>query len=59
LPVYFIYKLGINFLVFYLIIVITYSILFLFLICPFCAIRDICPAGKVSSNISKKFNLKC
>jgi len=53
LPVYFIYKLGVNLLVFYAIIVIAYSILFLILICPVCAIRDTCPAGKVSSNIYK------
>lgn len=53
LPVYFIYKLGVNLLIFYSTIVIAYSILFLVLICPVCAIRDTCPAGKVSSNINK------
>jgi hypothetical protein len=53
LPVYFVFKLGVNLLIFYSIIVIAYSILFLVLICPACAIRDTCPAGKVSSNISK------
>jgi hypothetical protein len=51
LPVYFIYKLGVNLLIFYSLIVIVYSILFLLLICSVCAIRDTCPAGKVSSNI--------
>ncbi len=53
LPIYFIYKLGVNLLIFYSIIVIAYSISFLLLICPACAIRDTCPAGKVSSNIYK------
>ncbi|MEJ2567609.1 MAG: hypothetical protein P8Z50_01825 [candidate division WOR-3 bacterium] len=52
LPVYFIYKLELYLLIFYSVIVITYSILFLLLICPVCAIRDTCPAGKTSSNIS-------
>ena len=58
LPVYFIYKLGVNLLVFYSIIVIAYNVLFLLLICPVCAIRDTCPAGKASSNIykSRKIN---
>ncbi|MBN1695650.1 hypothetical protein JW879_09705 [candidate division WOR-3 bacterium] len=58
LPIYFIYKLGVNLLIFYSIIVIAYSVLFLVLICPVCAIRDTCPAGKASSNIYKsiKFN---
>ena len=53
LPVYFIYKLGLNLLIFYSVIVIAYSLLFLVLICPVCAIRDSCPAGKVSSNMFK------
>jgi hypothetical protein len=53
LPVYFIYRLGVNLLIFYSIIVISYNILFLLFICPFCAIRDTCPAGKTSSNICK------
>jgi uncharacterized membrane protein YhaH (DUF805 family) len=53
-PVYFIYKIGINFLIFYLIIVMIYSVLFLLFICPVCATRETCPAGKVSSNLSEK-----
>ena len=52
-PVYFIYKLKMSFLIFYLSIVIGYSVLFLAFICPACATRDTCPAGKVSSKISR------
>ncbi|MEJ2356292.1 MAG: hypothetical protein P8Y62_10435 [candidate division WOR-3 bacterium] len=52
LPVYFIYKLGLFLLILYSVIVVVYIVSFLLLICPACAIRDTCPAGKTSSNIS-------
>ena len=52
LPVYFIFKLGLLLLILYSVIVVVYIVLFLLLICPACAIRDTCPAGKTSSNIS-------
>lgn len=52
-PIYFIYNLKVSFLLFYIIIVIAYSVSFLMLICSVCAIRDTCPAAKVSSNLLK------
>lgn len=53
-PVFFIYKLGIVILVGYLIIAMVYFITFFILICPFCAIRDTCPGGKIAVKIINK-----
>jgi hypothetical protein len=51
IPIYFLYELGIGFLILYLIIVAVYILSFLLLICPYCAIRDTCPAGRISSTV--------
>jgi|AntAceMinimDraft_17_1070374.scaffolds.fasta_scaffold10473_3 hypothetical protein len=50
-PLFFIYKLGIFVLISYLVIAIFYCITFFALICPFCAIRDTCPGGKIAGQI--------
>jgi len=53
-PVFFIYKLGLIALIGYLIIAIFYFIAFFVFICPFCAIRDTCPGGKIAGKILNK-----
>lgn len=44
-PIYFLYQLGIWFLVAYVGFVIVYALCFLLFICPVCGTRHVCPGG--------------
>ncbi len=55
-PVFYIYKIGIGIMLIYIVIALSYFIAFFSLICPFCAIRDTCPGGKVSKNVFSRNN---
>ena len=52
LPVYHIFRLGILFFIGYILFLAVYVPVFLLRICPVCAIRDTCPAGKVSGKLT-------
>jgi hypothetical protein len=51
LPLYFLYQLHIAYLLIYLGIVIAYAVAFLWLICPVCATRQVCPGGQASTKL--------
>jgi hypothetical protein len=53
LPAFYIFQLGILYLVLYCLIFTAYGMLFLLLICPVCAIRNTCPGGKASGKMKK------
>lgn len=48
LPIYFLYDWNIVYLLIYLGIVLTYAISFVWLICPLCESRHVCPGGQAS-----------
>jgi hypothetical protein len=48
-PLYWIAKLGIGFAVGYVACHVVYTVIFGLTICPACALRDICPGGKVQN----------
>jgi hypothetical protein len=47
-PVYFLYQLGLLYLLAYLGIVVAYALCFLLFICPVCATRHVCPGGQTA-----------
>ena len=51
LPVYFLYQGSIFYLLIYLGIVLAYASSFLWLICPVCETRHICPGGQTSTKL--------
>lgn len=51
LPVYFLYKQSIVYLLIYLGIVLVYAAGFLWLICPACGTRHVCPGGQTSTKL--------
>ncbi len=51
LPVYFLYRQGVVYLVGYLGIVLIYAASFLWLICPVCGTRKVCPGGQTSTKL--------
>jgi hypothetical protein len=53
-PLYWIGKLGIAFAVGYVLCHIVYTIVFGITVCPACAIRQICPGGKLGSIVWKR-----
>lgn len=53
-PLFFLVKLGILYPLGYLILVLIYALLFLWNVCPVCAIRGSCPAGGRSSTTLRK-----
>jgi hypothetical protein len=54
LPLYFLYRLHIAFLLIYLVVVLAYAVAFLWLICPACATRQVCPGGQISTKLRDK-----
>jgi hypothetical protein len=54
LPIYFLYRQGILYLIVYLGIVTGYAASFLWLICPRCATRHVCPGGQVSTKLRER-----
>ena len=50
-PLYFLYQLHIAFLLIYLVVVLAYAVAFLWLICPACATRQVCPGGQTSTKL--------
>jgi hypothetical protein len=55
LPVYFLYRQDLVFLLAYLGIVLVYAALFLWFICAVCATRQRCPGGQASSRLREMF----
>ena len=55
LPLYFLYQLHIAFLLIYLVVVMVYAVTFLWLICPVCATRRVCPGGQTSTRLRNMF----
>jgi hypothetical protein len=55
LPVYFLYQWNPSALLAYFAIVVAYTFGMLLLICPVCAIRDICPGGRTSDRLRLSF----
>jgi hypothetical protein len=51
LPIYFLYQQGAVYLLAYLGIVLIYAASFLWLICPVCATRHVCPGGQTSTKL--------
>jgi hypothetical protein len=51
LPVYFLYQDSVGYLIAYLGIVVAYGASFLWLICPACGTRYVCPAGQASTKV--------
>jgi len=51
LPIYFLYQLNMVYMLIYLGIVLVYAISFLWLICPVCGTRYICPGGQTSTKL--------
>ena len=50
-PVYFLYQASVGYLIAYLGIVVAYTASFLWLICPACGTRHICPGGQASTKV--------
>ncbi len=50
-PVFFIVELGILYPLGYIVFIVIYAILFLWNVCPVCAIRGTCPGGKASTTL--------
>lgn len=48
LPIYFLYQLGLVYLLTYLGVVLIYAASFLWLICPVCGTRHVCPGGQTA-----------
>jgi len=53
LPVYFLYQQSVPSLLIYLGVVLVYAASFLWLICPLCATRYVCPGGQTSTKLRK------
>ena len=53
IPVYFLYQQGLVYLLAYLGIVLIYAVSFLWLICPVCGTRHVCPGGQTSTKLRK------
>lgn len=53
-PLFFLFQLGILYLVGYVIFILIYAFLFLWFICPNCAINDTCPGGIASQKLHKQ-----
>ena len=51
IPVYFLYQQGILYLLTYLGVVLIYAVSFLWLICPVCGTRHVCPGGQTSTKL--------
>lgn len=51
LPIYFLYQLNMVYMLIYLGIVLVYAISFLWMICPVCGTRHICPGGQISTKL--------
>ena len=51
LPVYFLYRQSIGYLLGYLGIVLVYTACFLWLICPVCGTRRVCPGGQTATKL--------
>ena len=51
MPIYFMYRQGLEYLVIYLGIVMIYAASFLWLICPVCGTRQVCPGGQTSTKL--------
>ena len=54
LPMYFLYRQGVGYLLAYVGIVLAYAAGFLWWICPACATRQVCPGGQVSTRLRKR-----
>ena len=54
-PVYFLYQESVGYLIAYLGIVVAYTASFLWLICPACGTRHICPGGQASTKVRTLF----
>lgn len=52
-PVYFLYRLGVGWLLAYLGVVLLYAAGFLGFICPVCATRSVCPGGQAAVKLRK------
>jgi len=57
-PLFFLVKLGILYPLGYIILILIYAILFLWNVCPVCAIRGSCPGGRSSATLRKLFGKK-
>jgi len=57
-PVWFVYQQGVVYLLVYLGIVLAYTASFLWLICPACAIRHVCPGGQTSTRLRERITSK-
>ena len=53
-PLYWLAKLGVIYVVGYILFNVVYYLIFLLTICPVCAIRGTCPGGKLQSIVFKK-----
>jgi hypothetical protein len=58
LPVYFLYQQSIAYLLAYLGIVLVYAAGFLWLICPVCGTRHVCPGGQTSTKLREMIRRK-
>jgi hypothetical protein len=56
LPLYWISILGIGFAIGYVVFILAYFIVFLLTICPKCAMRNNCPAARLSNSLYKTLN---
>jgi hypothetical protein len=54
LPVYWIYRLGILYLIGYVVFYSGYYLVFMLTVCPACAIRETCPGGKLQGIVFGK-----
>jgi len=54
LPVYWIYKLGVWYVVGYIGFLVAYYLVFMLTVCPACAIRGTCPGGKLQGWVLEK-----
>ena len=54
-PLFFLVELGILYPLSYIVIIVTYAILFLWNVCPVCAIRGTCPGGRASTTLKSVF----
>lgn len=54
-PLFFLIELGIFYPLGYIIFILIYAILFLWNVCPICAIRGTCPGGRASTSLRSLF----
>ncbi|MFX1283156.1 MAG: hypothetical protein ACFFB5_05850 [Promethearchaeota archaeon] len=57
-PLFFLLELGIIYPLGYIILILIYAILFLWNVCPVCAIRGTCPGGRFSTTLRELFSEK-